>query len=217
MVNKGTLMSEFFFRYDKIIFREMMSHPVLFSHQAPKKIAIIGDEDDSILHEVLKHASLHEVLHIKKNHSFLQEYDKKVKFIFDEPNLWISKLVPNSYDIIISLVEPAGDYLRSYYTILNKKGILLQQSDSPFQINTLKTLAQNLQTAGFHDLKMIKFPQPSYLTGWRSALMAVKQGNFMRVKEKEIYNKLFKTEYYNFDMHHAATALPEFLRKEWIL
>lgn len=210
-------MPESLLRYDKIIFREMMSHPVLFTHPEPKKIAILGDEDNNILYEVLKHSALSEVLHIKKNQTLIQETDPRVKVIFDDPTVWISKLMPDSYDILINLTTPTADQLQNYYTILHKRGILLQQSDSPFQLTILKSLAENLQAAGFGDLQIIKFPQPSFLTGWRSALMALKQGFFNRVKEKEIYNKTFKTDYYNFDMHQASTALPEFMRKDWIL
>jgi spermidine synthase len=40
---------------DNFLYHEMMSHPVLFSHPAPKRVAIIGGGDCGTLREVLKH------------------------------------------------------------------------------------------------------------------------------------------------------------------
>jgi len=57
----------------------------------------------------------------------------------------------------------------------------------------------------------MNFAVPS---GSRTAIMAIKTGTFKRIREKDIYNKPFATKFYNFDMHKAALALPEFVREE---
>ena len=40
---------------DNFLYHEMMSHPALFTHPDPKKVAIIGGGDCGTLREVLKH------------------------------------------------------------------------------------------------------------------------------------------------------------------
>ena len=40
---------------DNFIYHEMMTHPVLFTHPAPERVAIIGGGDCGTLREVLRH------------------------------------------------------------------------------------------------------------------------------------------------------------------
>ena len=40
---------------DNFLYHEMMSHPALFTHAAPKNVVIIGGGDCGTLREVLKH------------------------------------------------------------------------------------------------------------------------------------------------------------------
>ena len=43
---------------DNFLYHEMLSHPVLFSHPAPKRVAIIGGGDCGTLREVLRHGDV---------------------------------------------------------------------------------------------------------------------------------------------------------------
>jgi spermidine synthase len=173
----------------KFIFQEMMSHPALFSHPHPKKIGILGDQNGSILKEVSKHPVI--------------------------AKQW--RTAKNSFDIVIN-AESCDDLLiAELFQSLHPGGILVQSSGSPFNPNELKSTIKQLESAEFTDVQILSFPQPDYAYGWRSALMAIKQGGLYRVREKDIFNKKFKTMYYNFDVHKAALVLPEFLKKEGIL
>ena len=182
---------------DKVIFHEMMSHPAIFSHPNPQKIAVMGDVEGHILKEVLKHPTIKDVSPMTA--------DK------------IEKITSESFDIFISATETNAVLFAHYFSILRQNGILIQQCGSLFHLEELKNTATHLQKAGFCDLQIIHFPQPNSPLGSRSALMAVKQGTFNRVREKDIFNKTFKTHYYNFDVHKAALALPEFIRQEWVV
>ena len=107
-------------------------------------------------------------------------------------------------------------FLSHFFNALDLGGTLIQQSGSFFHCEALKSAAGQINAAGFGELQVLNFPQPSFSSGWRSALMAPKENRFKRVREKDIYNRLFKTVYYNFDVHKASLVLPEFLRTEWI-
>ena len=88
----------------------------------------------------------------------------------------------------------------------------MQQSESLFDEKKLQSLTKHLKAIGFCDLQILHFPQPDYASGWRSAVMALKNGIFNRVREKSVFNKSFETRFYNFGMHNAAIALPEFMK-----
>lgn len=188
------------FEHADIIFPEMMSHPALFIHHHPKKIAIFGDKDNRILAEVLKHPQAVEILH---------EHPKtKDPRILPKKNNYTELL-----DVIINAATADSKQLKHFFNRLNKEGILVQQGTSPFQLSQLKQITDQLQKAGFSDLQFLNFPQPDFASGWHTAIMALKQGVFKRLREKLIFNKPFKTLYYNFDIHKAASVLPEFMRK----
>ncbi len=198
-------MTETIEKHADLIFSEMMVHPVLFTHANPKKIVLLGNNIHLILHEVLKHTHLLEVHHIE---SQIDQYTNN-KLVFHTE---LSSLKANSIDIIINASDLNLNITKQLFDLLHKDGILIQQSVSPFAINPLKSFTHALHQTGFSDVQLLSFPQPNYETGWRSILMALKHGMFRRLREKIIFNKPFKTAYYNFDVHKAATVLPEFMR-----
>ncbi len=198
-------MAESIEKHADLIFPEMMVHPVLFTHPNPKKIVLLGDNTDPILHEVLKHTNLIEIYHIEP----IREPKPNNKLIF---NTELNLLKANSIDIIINASDHNPTITKQLFDLLHKDGILIQQSVSPFAINPLKSFTHALHQTGFSDVQLLSFPQPNFPTGWRAILMALKHGMFKRLREKIIFNKPFKTAYYNFDVHKAATVLPEFIR-----
>lgn len=196
------------------IFQEMMAHPPLFTHPRPEKIVIIGGKDTGTLNEVLKHPQVDEAWQITEHHA--TSTDPRARLHQDPGSAWVKKASPDSFDIVISLTDMTRETFTDYFELLRKQGILIQQSTSPFELDTLKNTAQLLQASGFCDVQVLSFPQPQCETSWRSAIMAVKKGTFNRIREKDIFNKTFKTHYYNFDVHKAALVLPEFIRHEWV-
>jgi spermidine synthase len=202
-------MAESPLKSNNVIFCEMMSHPALFSHQNPKIVGIIGDNDQAILSEVLKHTHLTEVQHIQTTHLNQSPEDLRIKHY--EYSDWLQ--ISHSLDLLITLTEPTSELLQHYFNQLNQNGILIQVAASPFDPHLLKSLLTEIKKTGFHDLQTLHFPQPNYPAGWRMAIIALKQGVFKHLREKDIYNKPFKTHYYNFDIHRASLVLPEFMRE----
>jgi len=178
--------------HDALIYNEMMSHVPLFSHPNPQKIAILHSDNTGIKQEVQNHPSVTQVLQLTDT----------------------TKLPPESLDVLIIGNNPTPSLFAHYFGILQPSGILLQQNVSPLDLSDLKLIQKQLHEAGFRDTQPLLFPQSKFHSGWRSATMAIKQGVFRRIREKDIFNKSFATHYYNLDMHKAALALPEFMRKE---
>lgn len=199
------------------IFHEMMSHPALFTHSHPSKIMVLADEDNSILHEVVKHDHITETVVVNKNGPSISEANPKVTFYSSNSTDWTKKIAPHSMDIIIHAASPTHEILKIFFTLLHTDGILIQQSTSPFEMTAVKSLADQLRLAGFNNQQILNFPQPSFSSGWRSVIMTSKQGAFRRVREKAVYTRPFKTYYYNLDTHKASLVLPEFMREEWVV
>lgn len=194
------------------IFPEMMSHPALFTHRHPHHVAIIADHEPGILGEVLKHHSVQQV------HCPLGTQVTVDKRIVTYPvNDWSSGLAEGALDLIIHAEILTKEWLQMAWRYLHHDGILMQQSSSPFETAALKSMVNLFTEVGFGDLHLLSFPQPGYPTGWRSIFMVLKKGTFRRIREKAVFNKPFKTNYYNFDIHRAAMALPQFLRDDRVM
>ena len=212
---------------DGFFYFEMMSHPALFTHSKPEKVAIIGNTF-GILQEVLKHPNVIDICCVDNNiylkdavaqyFSHQHQQDARIKYHSLPTSQWLSQCEPNTYDVIIQIEQP-DDYLeenfKNYFRILKNEGILVQPCRTSFlHPKSLKPIYQNIQHAGFSDWQILNFPQPSYPSGWRTAMMATKRPTFNHVREKAIFNRPFTTRYYNFDVHKAALVMPEFMRKE---
>ncbi len=213
---------------DSFFHHEMMTHPALFSHPKPEKVAIIGNRI-GILQEVLKHPSVQEVTCITQpsiledvvSEYFGDSYKVNDTRVYHETNTlqkWLAQAKNESFDVII-LNENSDDFLTEYYQgyhrTLHTDGILVQacQANS-LTSKTFKPLYQNIQHAGFSDWQFMHFSQPSFPKNLRTIMLATKRPTFKRVREIDVYNRPFKTRYYNFDVHKAALALPEFMRAE---
>jgi spermidine synthase len=197
---------------DNFIYPEMMAHTALFTHKNPKKVAILG-ESSAILDEVIKHKNIDEIHHVTDKKITHSTRDQRIHLHTGEIKKWLEKSKDNHFDVMIVATDISQELLQLCFNALHSESIFIQESHSPLQPE-LNTFYQNLLTIGFRDVQMLHFPQPDFPTGWRMAWMATKLSVFRRISEKDVYNKKFDTHYYNFDVHKASLALPEFIRKE---
>lgn len=220
---------------DNFIYHEMMSHPAIFNHHAPDHILIIGGGDCGTLKEVLKHTDIKSVTQVdideqvtRVSEQFFPElcisnHDPRAKLCFEDGIQWVKSALKNSYDIIIvDSTDPVGPaeglFTESFYrdalNCLTEEGILVQQSESP--LIHWKSITHPMQNAmlkaGFDQISTLFFPQCTYPSGWWSASMAFKDKKLTAFREVDCENKVFKTQYYNKAIHHAAMAVPEFLK-----
>lgn len=197
-------------------YHEMMTHSVLFMHSQPKKIALLGD-NPSLLAEILKHNNLEDVVVVAP--AFYTNPDTRVKSFIDNDTTWLEQAETASMDVIIQSVpqQITSPLNPHYYRILRNEGLFICcfQADwaslSTLSLKALKTLTQAI---GFQEALFLHFPEPGQTCGWRFAFIASKTKSIQRIREKDIYNRNFKTFYYNLDTHKAALALPEFMQSE---
>lgn len=219
---------------DNFLYHEMMSHPALFSHPNPKHVAIVGGGDCGTLQQVAKHdcVEIIDQIEIDERVTRLSEIyfpelctaneDKRVNFQFQDAITWMQDIEKNSIDIIIiDSTDPIGpaeglfqkDFYQSCVSALSANGLLIQQSESPLLHweSITKPMCNEMSVAGFNQIGTLFFPQPVYPSGWWSATMAAKNDIHL-VRDKDAKQLDFDTKYYNYDIHLASFALPNFLK-----
>lgn len=215
---------------DNFIYHEMMTHPVLCSHTAPDNVLIIGGGDCGCLREVLKHPQVKHVHQVDldervtwASEKYFPELcasneDPRASLSFTDGVAFIKQAASGSYDVIIvDSVDPVGQAARLYsedfyhacLTALSDCGILVAQSESPlFHKELILRMQSRMTDVGFNDPTTLFFPQCTYPSGWWSASMAFKSGRPLNFRAVDI-----ETDYYNNDIHQAAQAMPQFMRK----
>jgi spermidine synthase len=220
---------------DNFLYHEMMTHPALYTHAAPRNVAIIGGGDCGTLREVLRHHEVESAVQIEIDERVTRlaeahfpelcesNGDPRAQLLFDDGIKYMADAEAASLDlVIVDSTDPVGPaeglfnakFYASCFRALREGGILVQQSESPL---VLLDLIQAMHTAmrgvGFAAVRTLPFPQPCYPTGWWSCTMARKGGALEDFREQDAAARPFATRYYNAGIHRAALAQPEFLRQ----
>lgn len=220
---------------ENFLYHEMMSHPALFTHPAPRRVCIIGGGDCGTLREVLKHPEIEEAVQIEIDERvtrLAEEHfpeltestnDPRARLLFADGIQWVRDAQAGSLDLVIvdstDPVGPAeglfsGEFYSDCLEALGAHGLLVQQSESPlYNLDILREMHAAMRAAGFMDVKTLFFPQPIYPSGWWSATLACKDGPIEGFRTDAAGQRPFETRYYNVDIHQAALAEPEFFRR----
>ncbi|MEO7477630.1 MAG: polyamine aminopropyltransferase [Lysobacteraceae bacterium] len=219
---------------DNFFYHEMMAHAPLFTHPDPKDVVIIGGGDCGTLREVLKHPDVRTAVQCDIDEQvtrMAEKYfpelcesndDPRATVMFDDGIAYMANAAPESIDIIVvDSTDPVGPaeglFNRAFYEnclkALRPDGLLVQQSESPLALMHLILDMRNaMRDAGFHDFKVLPFPQPCYPTGWWSCMIASKQPRDLSTFRKaDAAAKSFATKYYIAGIHEGALATPPFV------
>lgn len=217
---------------DNFLYHEMMSHPALYTHPAPRRVAIIGGGDCGSLREVLRHPEVEQVTQIdidervtRISERFFPELcesngDPRASLLFIDGIRWMRETPQQSLDlIIVDSTDPIGpgevlfseEFYRACCNALSAGGIIVQQSESPLlHGDILRRMYRAMAAAGFSHRKSLFFPQPVYPSGWWSATLARKEIAIKGFREQDVDQRPFETRYYNSAIHRAAFAAPGF-------
>ncbi|MCB1722724.1 MAG: polyamine aminopropyltransferase [Chromatiaceae bacterium] len=220
---------------ENFLYHEMMSHPVLYSHPAPRRVAIIGGGDCGTLREVLRHPEVERVTQIDIDATVTRAAelhfpelcesndDARAELLFIDGIQWMKDAEPGSLDVIIvDSTDPIGpgevlftpEFYGACQRALGDDGLVVQQSESPLiHMPVLERMYRSLKAAGFADARTLFFPQPIYPTGWWSATIGAKRGRLGAFRRDDVDARGFDTAYYNAAIHAAAFAEPEFFRR----
>ncbi|MGO2148296.1 MULTISPECIES: polyamine aminopropyltransferase [Halomonas] len=221
---------------DNFLYHEMIAHPALFTHPAPKRVVIIGGGDCGTLKEVLRHPGVEKVTQIdideevtKASERFFPALveandDPRAELLFADGVKWVDDAADESIDVlIIDSTDPVGpaeglfktDFLKRCHRILKADGVMVQQSESPLYHSgsIIRELRHDMREAGFASVATLPFPQPVYPSGWWSVTLAGKGTNVETFREEAAASHEMPLQYYTVDAHRGALALPPFMRK----
>ncbi|MBZ5487636.1 polyamine aminopropyltransferase [Halomonas aquamarina] len=221
---------------DNFLYHEMIAHPALFTHPAPKRVVIIGGGDCGTLKEVLRHPGVEKVTQIdideevtKAAERFFPALveandDPRAELLFADGVKWVDDAADESIDVlIIDSTDPVGpaeglfktDFLKRCHRILKADGVMVQQSESPLYHSgsIIRELRHDMREAGFDSVATLPFPQPVYPSGWWSVTLAGKGTNVETFREEAAAGHEMPLQYYTVDAHRGALALPPFMRK----
>ena len=218
---------------DNFLYHEMMSHPALYTHAAPKRVVIIGGGDCGTLREVLKHDTVESCVQCdideqvtRLSERFFPELcdsngDPRATLMFDDGIAYMKNLEAGSVDVVIvDSTDPVGPaeglfneaFYRSCHRALADGGLLVQQSESPLaHLELIRAMRTHMGRAGFGHFATLPFPQPCYPTGWWSCTIAAKGDSLPPFRAVDAERKTFATRYYNAGIHLGAFATPEFM------
>ncbi len=218
---------------DNFIYHEMMTHPALYTHPAPRRVLIIGGGDCGCLVEVLKHPSIEraELAELDERVTRVSERyfpelcsandDARARLNFVDGIRFVEQAAAGSYDVIVvDSTDPVGqaarlfqaDFYASCRRALGDRGILTVQSESPLlHTELIRSIHSEMARAGFRHVHSLHFPQCTYPSGWWSATMASTATKVDHFRESDAANKPFATRYYTAGIHRAALCYPEFM------
>jgi spermidine synthase len=220
---------------DEFAYHEMIAHPALFIHRAPKRVAIVGGGDCGTLREVLRHPTVEKVWQVEIDERVTRlaeahfpaltaaNADRRAELVFGDGLAWMREARPGSLDVVIvDSTDPVGPaeglfgeaFYRDCLRALGDGGIVVQQSESPLlYMHILKAMRKAQRAAGFADVKTLQFHQPSYPSGWWTATLARKGERIEGFREADAA-RLAGLRYYTPAVHRASFALPAFVERE---
>jgi len=172
------------------IYNEMMVHVGVCTNKNPQNVLIISDNADALSSEVQKHDSI------------------ASKSIATNMNA-LRDLEDGAFDVVISEMDADAAVLAHYNRVLKEDGLLVTTHPSLDNVDENKTIMQILG-------KYTKVIMPFNVGNNKTALLASKQYHPTADIILHRADMLDGTKYYNCDVHPAAFAMGNNVRKAYL-
>jgi len=174
----------------EFIYNEMMVHIPLCTHKEPENILIISEDSNNLTNEVKKHTAMN--------------YSTIVCSLDD-----VSKLEDNTYDVVISEMQGDALFISQINRVLNDDGILVIKHPNLDEVDENKLLMNILGN-------YFKIIMPYNLGSNSTALLCSKTYHPTADIILHRTDMLDGLEYYNCDIHPAAFAMGNNVRKAYL-
>lgn len=227
---------------DEFVYHEMIVHPAMCLLRAPKRALVIGGGDGGTVREILRYESIEQVDLVEIDGVVIdaaRRFFPKISAALDHPRLnvhvadgidFVRRAAEGTYDfVVVDSTDPVGiaeglfgeAFYRDCVRIMTPQGILVSQSESPFDHAFQGSIRQahDLLAGLFGRAFMYLASIPTYPLGLWSFLMATRQLHPLDDYDAaEASRRLVPfadaLQYYNPDVHRAAFALPNFVRRK---
>jgi len=219
---------------DEFAYHEMLAHPALCTHPAPRRVLIIGGGDGGVLEEALKHplerVTLVEIdgAVVQASRTYLSTIcgrafeDARTELVIGDGIAFVERDGERFDVVLVDSPDPAGPaaglFNAAFYARaarrLTPDGLLVVQSGSAvYQQELIRTVRQHLAPS----FPLVRTYTVSVMT-YPGVLWSFTVGSLRRdpvgVEPEEIARRIagMKLQYYTPAGHHAAFDLPPFLR-----
>lgn len=230
LIDGMTMVSE----RDEFVYHEMIAHPPLFLHPRPRRVLVIGGGDGGTVREVLRHKTVErcvlveiDALVVEASRRFIpltagKLSDRRAVVRIEDGVKFVRETSERFDAVIVDSTEPFGPakelfgtaFYKDVRRVLTEDGVVVSQAGSPFyEIGTIKNLHRILKPV-FPVVDAYLFTNLTYPGGlWAftfasKGLRPVRDFRPQRVKAARL-----PLQWYNAEVHAAAFALPEFVRK----
>lgn len=222
---------------DEFIYHEMMAHMPLFALDAPETVLIVGGGDGGVLREVLQHQSVRTAVLCEIDASVLERsreyfpevsdgaYDNPRSEIVIADGMQFTAETERRFDaILVDSTDPIGpgailftpEFYANCRRCLAPGGVLVTQNGLPFvQGSELQDTMRAFRSL-FDDAWAYLATTPTYVGGPMSFGWGSDDPRLRQVSPSELADRFDRaamaTRYYRPDVHHAAFALPGYVR-----
>jgi len=218
----------------EFVYHELLVHIPLLSHPNPQSILVVGGGDggtirEILLHDTVSHADMVEIDEevVAVSRRYLPTLagkldDPRVRLIFRDAVEFV-KDRDNVYDVVlVDSTDPVGIgeglFSRAFYQnvlrSLKPGGIVAVQSESPFGVKgEVEAIVVKMKSV-FPLVRLYWGPIPCYPHGTWSFVFCSKDNREPAIARPEAAQRIeAHAKYYNREMHRAAFALPNFMRR----
>ena len=213
---------------DEFIYHEMIVHPAMTTHPAPRRVLVIGGGDGGTVREVVKYPQVEQVTLVELDKEVIsasRTYLPEISSALDHSKLEIiiadgiefMRGKESVYDIIlIDSPDPIGpatnlfseDFYANVHKALSPRGIVVAQTESPFIHGDLIRRIQGTFRSLYKGTHLYLAHIPTYQHGMWSFSMGTKHYDPLRA---DCGPAPAGTRYYTRKLHRGAFCLPHFV------
>jgi len=218
---------------DAYVYHELLTHPALLTHPHPTKVLVIGGGDGGTVKEILKHATVKQVVLCEIDEGVIQasrDHFPEMGHSLDDPRVRVlvedgARHLENcreEYDVVLlDLTDPVGParalfqapFYASARRALTPQGILAAQTQSPFYNPEITRDIIAALGPAFQSVHLYLGFIPTYPSGMWSFALASLDRDPRNIPADELSERAggLETIYYCGQMHPALFRLPRLL------
>ncbi|EDZ48444.1 spermidine synthase [Rhodobacterales bacterium Y4I] len=223
---------------DNFIYHEMLTHVPILAHGNAKRVLIIGGGDGGMAREALRHTSVEHVTMVEIDGGvvdFSKEYlpmlsdgafdDPRLNLVINDGAVFMKENTEKFDVIIVDSTDPIGPgevlFTDTFYghaaRSLTEDGIIVTQNGVPFMQGEELTGTLRAFQALFADASCYMATVPTYAGGPMAFGWGSRSGKARNVSLEDLEARFaaagIDTGYYNPEVHKAAFALPNYVKK----
>lgn len=220
--------------YDEFLYHEMLVHPALTTAPKIERVLVIGGGDGGTVREVLRHPEVQRCVMIELDQMVVEVSKQHLPSIgtaWDDPRLdlrfidgieYVRTSEEDKFDVILlDGTDPIGpgavlfdeSFYRGCKRMLASDGVMALQSESPLLMMDVFLETQHKLRGLFSEVHPYFGPVPLYGTGTWSWTWCSDTGEPLRPIMERQESILEGSKAYNDDIHRAAFALPNYVKR----